>query len=160
MELQALKFEHVVIVNDPDNPFIEDLSREQLWFGLLCRVENPGPFLPGLENCLILERWHDGLLRELDFGQLRIRDRVSIRPMESVTFEAEQCAQHAGGSLTIRIEEPVAGQLVMRFVYRTTQPESEDGSTMYADLVKSAYEQSDIDTVRVIREIVASGRMQ
>ncbi|MDX5362946.1 MAG: DUF1857 family protein [Pseudazoarcus pumilus] len=155
-----MKFEHVVIVNDPQNPLIEDLSREQLWFGLLCRVENPAPFLPGLEACEVLERWQDGLLRELDFGALRIRDRVTLDPMNSVTFEAEQCEQHAGGSLTIGIEEPASGQLVMRFVYRTTQPESEDGSTMYADLVRSAYEQSDIDTVRVIREIVASGRLQ
>jgi hypothetical protein len=155
-----LKFEHLVIVNDPQNPLIEYLTREQLWFGLLCRVEDPTPFLPGLERCVVLERWQDGLLRELDFGQVRIRDRVTLQPMIEVTFEAEQTAQHAGGSLTIRIEEPVRGQLVMRFVYRTTQPDTEEGSTMYADLVKSAYEQSDIDTVRVIREIIASGRMQ
>lgn len=155
-----MKFEHVVIVNDPQNPLIENLSREQLWFGLLCRVENPAPFLPGLESCQVLERWPDGMLRELDFGALRIRDRVTLDPMISVSFEAEKCAQHAGGNLTICIEEPASDQLVLRFVYRTTQPDTEDGSTMYADLVKSAYEQSDIDTVRVIREIVASGSMQ
>lgn len=155
-----MKFEHVVIVNDPHNPLIEDLSREQLWFGLLCRVENPALFLPGLESCEILQRLEDGVLRELDFGALCIRDRVILEPMESVTFEAHQSARHAGGSLTIRIEEPASGQLVMRFTYRTTQPDTEDGSTMYADLVKSAYQQSDIDTVRVIREIVANGRMQ
>lgn len=155
-----MKFEHVVVVNDPQNPLVEDLSREQLWFGLLCRVENPAPFLPGLEGCQVLERWPDGMLRELDFGSLQIRDRVTIDPMISVNFEAEQCAQHAGGSLNIRIEEPGKGQLVLRFTYQTTQPDTEDGSTMYANLVKSAYEQSDIDTVRVIREIVAIDRMQ
>lgn len=155
-----MKFEHLVIVNDPDNPLIEDLTREQLWFGLLCRVENPSPFLPGLEACTVIERFDDGVRRELDFGQLRIRDRVTLEPMESVVFEAEQTDQHAGGTLTIRIEEPVVSQLVLRFIYRTTQADSEDSNTMYADLVKSAYEQSDIDTVRVIREIVAAGRMQ
>lgn len=155
-----MKFEHVVIVNDPDNPMIADMSREELWFGLLCRVEDPAPFLPGLDGCSIIERHDHGVLRELEFGSLRIRDRVTLAPMNAVTFEAEQTEQHAGGSLTIRIEEPVQGQLVLRFVYRTTQPETEDGSTMYADLVKSAYQQSDIDTVRVIRDIVANARMQ
>ncbi len=155
-----MKFEHIVIVNDPDNPLIEDLSREELWFGLLCRVENPLPFLPGLEACSVLERSEHGVLRELDFGQLCIRDRVTIEPMAAVTFEAEQSEAHAGGTLTIRIEEPVSGQLVLRFTYRTTQAEREDGSTMYADLVRSAYQQSDIDTVRIIRDIVSTRRMQ
>ena len=155
-----MKFEHVVIVNDPENPMIVDMSRDELWFGLLCRVEDPAPFLPGLEGCSIIERYDHGVLRELEFGSLRIRDRVTLEPMDAVTFEAEQTEQHAGGSLTIRIEEPVQGQLVLRFIYRTTQAETEDGSTMYADLVKSAYQQSDIDTVRVIRDIVANARMQ
>jgi len=155
-----LKFEHVVIVNDPDDPAIVDMSREELWFGLLCRVEDPAPFLPGLDACSIVERHERGVVRELAFGSLRVRDRVTLQPMDSVTFEAEKTGEHTGGSLTIRIEEPARGQLVLRFIYLTTQPEQEDGSTMYADLVKSAYQQSDIDTVRVIRDIVANARMQ
>lgn len=156
-----MRFEHVVIVNEPDNPLIEDLSREELWFGLLCRVENPCAFLPGLETSRVLERSADRILRELDFGQVRIRDQVTLMPMEGVVFEAEQTADHAGGSLTIRIEEPVAGQLVLRFVYLTTLPEAQSGQPdVYSEFVKSAYHESDIDTVRVIRSIVTSGRSQ
>lgn len=156
-----MKFEHVVIVNEPDNPLLEDISREELWFGLLCRVEDPCAFLPGLESCSVIERGEQSLRRQLDFGQLRIRDRVTLEPMQSVTFEAEQTTEHAGGTLTIRIEEPVPGQLVLRFIYRTTLPERQGGEDdMVAQFVKSAYLESDIDTVRVIRGIVAAGRMQ
>jgi len=158
---KVVKFEHVVIVNEPDNPLLEDISREELWFGLLCRVENPAPFLPGLEGCSVLDRRGDELLRELDFGELKIRDRVTLVPMESVTFEAERTAEHAGGTLTIRIEEPVPEQLVLRFMYATTlQEENDDGPDIIAQLDRSAYHESDIDTVRVIRAIVSSGRMQ
>ena len=156
-----MKFEHVVIVNEPDNPMVEDMTREELWFGLLCRVEDPRPFLPGLEGCSVLDRSEDELVRELDFGELKIRDRVTLVPMESVTFEAQKTAEHAGGTLTIRIEEPVPEQLVLRFMYATTLEEERDGGPdMIAQFVRSAYHESDIDTVRVIRGIVASGRMQ
>lgn len=156
-----MKFEHVVIVNEPDNPLLTDLSREELWFGLLCRVEDPRPFLPGLERCSVLERSEDEVLRELDFGELKIRDRVTLEPMESVTFEAQKTAQHAGGTLKIRIEEPAPAQLVLRFLYRTTLDEHDEGVTdMVTDFVRSAYHESDIDTVRVIREIVSNARLQ
>lgn len=156
-----MKFEHVVIVNDADKPLIEDLSREELWFGLLCRVEDPRAFLPGLEACSILERQENQLLRELNFGQLRVRDRVSLVPLESVSFEAEKTAEHAGGSLLIRIEEPAPGQLVLRFRYLTSLPEAQGGEEgMVTDYVKAAYYESDIDTVHTIRRIISTRRMQ
>lgn len=156
-----LKFEHVVIINEPDNPLVSDLSREELWFGLLCRAENPRPFLPGLESCMILERQENVLLRELQFGNLVIRDRVRLEPMVSVTFETERTEEHAGGRLRISIEEPGPDELVLRFQYRTTLAEhDQDPDEPYAAFVKSAYHESDIDTVRVIRMIAESGRIQ
>ena len=45
-----MNFEHLIQINDPENPLVDTLSREQLWQGLLHRVENPIPFLPGLES--------------------------------------------------------------------------------------------------------------
>lgn len=156
-----MKFEHLVIINEPDNPLVSDLSREELWFGLLCRAENPRPFLPGLESCMILERQENLLFRELQFGNLVIRDRVRLEPMVSVTFETERTEEHAGGQLRISIEEPAPDELVLRFHYRTTLAEQHhDPDEPYAAFVKSAYHASDIDTVRVIRMIAESGRIQ
>lgn len=152
-----LNFEHVVIINEPDNPLLIDLSREQLWFGLLCRAENPRPFLPGLERCVIIERSETTLVRDLHFGEVVIRDQVVLEPMEAVTFTSEATEQHAGGSLRISIEEPSAAQLVLRFHYRTTLAERiTDPDSPYVEFVKSAYHASDVDTVRVIRMIAES----
>jgi hypothetical protein len=156
-----VNFEHLVEVNDFANPLQEVLTREELWFGLLCRAEDARAFLPGLEACRIVERGADELVRDLHFGHSVIRDRVTFKAMEWVCFESEANAEHAGGSLTISIEEPEAGALFLRFSYRTTLPEGaadEDGR--YAEFVRSAYHQSDVDTVRVIRMIAASGGLQ
>ena len=156
-----MKFEHLIEVNDLSKPLQELLTREELWFGLLCRAEDSRAFLPGLEACHIIERSSDALVRDLHFGNTVIRDRVSLSTLDRVCFESEANDQHAGGSLTISIEEPEPGALFLRFRYQTSLPEgagSEDGP--YAEFVRSAYHQSDLDTVRVIRMIAASGGLQ
>ena len=151
-----MKFEHLIEVNDLANPLQAPLSREELWFGLLCRAEDARAFLPGLEACQIVERSEGRLLRDLHFGNAVIRDCVTFDPLRWICFESEANEQHAGGSLKITIEEPEPGALFLRFAYRTSLPEGgEDGR--YAEFVRAAYHQSDIDTVRVIRMIAESG---
>lgn len=156
-----MKFEHVVVVNEPANPLITDLSRAQLWAGLMARVEDPCPFLPGLERCVVIERDTAWLVRDLHFGAAVIRDRVTLEPMQSVTFTSERTDEHAGGSLTISIEEPEPDVLVLRFEYSTTLPDqAQDPDGAYAAFVQSAYFESDIDTVRVIRELAVREQPQ
>lgn len=153
-----MNFEHLIQINDPENPLIAPLHRDQIWQGLLYRVENPLPFLPGLESCTILERQAETLLRELDFGPAMIRDRVTIIAPHSVRFEIEPSESHPGGSLQIAIEEPEPAFLFLRFTYETTlanSPNSEDRA--YIEYVKSAYHQSDVDCVRIIRTLAAGG---
>ena len=154
-----MKFEHLIEVNDLSNPLQELLTREELWFGLLCRAEDSRAFLPGLEACRIVERGADALVRDLHFGNTVIRDRVSFSTLEWICFESEANDQHAGGSLTITIEEPEPGALFLRFAYHTSLPDQGEDAR-YAEFVRSAYHQSDLDTVRIIRMIAASGGLE
>ena len=156
-----MKFEHLIQINDPQNPLIPPLTRQQIWQGLLHRVEDPVPFLPGLESCVIMERRADALLRQLDFGPAVIQDRVTLVEAHWVRFEIQPSSAHPGGSLTITIEEPQPAFLFLRFAYRTTlagSPDSEDRA--YIEYVKSAYHQSDVDCVRLIRTLAAGGNPQ
>lgn len=156
-----MNFEHLIQINDPENPLVDTLNRDQLWQGLLHRVENPVPFLPGLEACTILERQGNELLRELDFGAAVIQDHVTLAEAHWVRFDILPSEAHAGGSLTITIEEPEPFFLFLRFAYQTTlanNPNSEDRA--YIEYVKSAYHQSDVDCVRIIRTLAAGGNPQ
>lgn len=156
-----MQFEHLIAITDPGNPLVVPLTREQIWNGLLQRVENPLPFLPGLESCAILDRTSEALLRELDFGPATIRDRVTMAEAQWVRFDIVPSPSSAGGSLTINIEEPQPGFLFLRFAYRTalaSTPDSEERA--YVEYVKSAYYQSDLDCVRVIRTLAAEGTSQ
>ena len=156
-----MQFEHLIAITDPDNPLVVPLTREQIWNGLLQRVENPLPFLPGLESCAILERTSEALLRELDFGPATIRDRVTMAEAQWVCFDIVPSPSSAGGSLTINIEEPQPGFLFLRFAYRTalaSTPDSEERA--YLEYVKSAYHHSDVDCVRIIRTLATEGTSQ
>ncbi|WP_309269199.1 AtaL-like protein [Azonexus sp.] len=76
-------------------------------------------------------------------------------------FDIEPGAEHAGGNLTITIEEPEAGRLFLRFAYVTGfAPGAGSEDEAYGEYIKSAYRQSDIDCVRIIRTLAAGGNPQ
>jgi hypothetical protein len=156
-----MKFNHLVEINDPANPLIEPLSREQVWRGLLLRAEDPMPFVIGLDECRIVERTPLGMARELVFGSLIVRDQVSIDTMKSVRYDTHAQDEMPAATLVMSIEEPTPGALFVRFEYDSgTAPETLDPmSQMYDDFRRNAYEEADIDTIRKIREMAALGQL-
>ncbi|SAL63472.1 hypothetical protein AWB71_03641 [Caballeronia peredens] len=155
-----MNFEHLIQINDPLNPLVDTLTREQLWEGLVLRAEQPQLFVLGLDSCNILSRDGDVMERELHYGQAVVRDRVTLTPGSNVRYDILPTAEYVGGSLTMTIEEPDELQLFLRFTYSTTLPENANPSPderQTQEIVKSAYRESDIDTVRLIRQF-AHGR--
>ncbi|KAA3653876.1 SRPBCC family protein [Denitromonas sp.] len=157
-----MEFEHLVEVNNLDDPAIPNLTREEVWFGLLCRAEDPRPFLPGLDSCEVLTRSETALTRCLSFGKVQIHDAVRWQAMDWICFESAATAEHPGGRLTITVEqpEPAGPALFLRFAYRTTLSETVGDDAKYVEYVRSAYHQSDVDTVRVVRMIAESTRTE
>ncbi len=154
-EGRALNFEHLIQINDPLNPLVLPMTREQLWEGLVLRAEQPQLFVIGLDDCTILSRQGNTLERELHYGQATVRDRVTLTPNDNVRYDILPTADYVGGSLTMTIEQPDELQLFLRFEYRTTLPTADtEDDRQTSEIVKSAYRESDIDTVRLIRQYV------
>lgn len=155
-----MQYEHLIEVNDLLNPLAFSLSREQLWNGLVLRAEQPANFVLGLDECILHERTDDTLERELRFGQAVVRDRVIFTALQSVRYETAATEQHAGGTLTMAIEEPSPTHYFVRFIYSTTLPEdAATADTRYSEFVKSAYREADIDTIAYIRALAEQGAL-
>jgi hypothetical protein len=155
-----LHFEHLIEINDPLDPSLEPLTADQLWQGLVLRAREPAEFMLGLDRALILAEVDNVLQRELHFGAARIRDTVTLTPKREVQYDTHATAEHAGGSLTMTIEQNDAAGLFVRFIYNTTMADVEPGGdSRYADIVCSAYHEADVDTVRKIRELASLGRL-
>ncbi|MEM5344712.1 SRPBCC family protein [Paraburkholderia azotifigens] len=155
-----MNFEHLIQINDPLNPLVETMTREQLWEGLVLRAEQPQLFVMGLDSCSILSRTESTLERELHYGHATVRDHVTLTPQQSVRYDINATADYVGGSLTMTIEQPDELQLFLRFEYKTSLPSADDNGDPDAhqteEIVKSAYRESDIDTVRLIRQYVSA----
>lgn len=153
----AMRFEHLIEINDPKLPFLIPLTRAQLWAGLMLRVEDSRSFLPGLDECRIVKWDADGVERVLRWGEVEVADRVTFEAESWVRFDSQPSAHHGGGLLTITIEEPEPGRLFLRFLYETRFASGREAEDVgYADYLRQAYEAAGIDTVQRIRELAES----
>jgi hypothetical protein len=155
-----MKFHHIVEINDPLNPLIDPLSRAQLWRGLVLRAESPKMFMPHLDSCDLRERSDSSVQRELRYGALAIRDTVVYFPQDKVEYRVPPQENIPASSLTMSIEEPQEGALLVRFDYddgTVEQAGSMDG--FYNEFRRSAYKEADLDTISLIRQLAQDGRL-
>ena len=151
-------FSHLVEINDLLNPLVDQLTREQLWGGLVRRAEDPAQFVIGLDSCEIVSRRRHSLRRELRFGSLVVRDRVSFEPLDSVRYDVEAGEDFPASTLVMSIEEPRPGQLFVRFEYWDQRPEPQGEDIELLRVLHSAYKAADIDTIRGIRRLIAQSK--
>lgn len=155
-----MKFEHLIQINDPLNPLADTLSVEQLWRGLVLRAESPTLFVPHLDECTIGERSSGSFKRRLRYGDLVVDDVVHLTPLQQVRYEVPAQGEIAASSLLMRIEAPAEGVLLVRFCYDDGQGEHADpANAMYDDFKRSAYQEADIDTVRILRQLAEEGKL-
>lgn len=152
-----MQFQHLIEINDALNPLIEPITREQLWRGLVLRAESPTLFVPWLDECTLVERDGEVLRRSLRYDALLIHDQVTFSPQTSVRYDVPAQADIPQSSLVMRIEEPQPGALFVRFEYAVAKTD-DDMDAFYNEFRRSAYQESDIDTIRVIRQLTAEGR--
>jgi hypothetical protein len=155
-----MKFAHLIQINDPLNPLVDPLTRDQLWRGLVVRAESPKTFIPWLDRCDILDRAENSISRESHYGELIVHDRVTFLPQDQIRYHVPPQKDIPQSSLTMTIEEPEQDVLFVRFEYDDGASEELDNAQeMYNDFRRSAYKEADIDTIRIIRQMAEAGHL-
>lgn len=155
-----MKFEHLIEINDPLNPLIDTISREQLWRGLVLRADTPKLFVPHLDECDIEQRTETSFRRRLRYGELVVEDVVILTPLHQVRYEVAAQKEISASSLTMTIEAPSEHTLFVRFRYDDGHDAATDAANaMYDEFKRSAYHEADIDTIRIVRELASAGRL-
>lgn len=155
-----MKFEHLIEINDPLNPLADTMTREQLWRGLVLRAEDPKMFMPHLDECTLGERESGSFARRLRYGELVIDDVVYLTPLQEVRYEVPAQGEIAASRMTMTIEAPSEGVMWVRFLYDDGNASASDEmGKMYEDFKKSAYQEADIDTVKILRRLAAEGKL-
>lgn len=155
-----MKFEHLIEINDPLNPLIDPITRAQLWRGLVLRAQSPKMFVPQLDECAIDQQTSAGFRRRLRYGELEVVDHVLLTPQQQVRYNVPRQGEISASTLTMTIEAPSEHQLFVRFRYDDGRDAATDAANqMYDDFRRSAYQEADIDTIRIVRELAAAGRL-
>jgi hypothetical protein len=145
----VLEFEHIVQINDPEDSRVKPLTRTQLWEGLLLRARNPGHFNDAL-SCRISSENDTGFIRHVTAGSTEFREQVFLDPQQTIrTWTAGNKQQIHAESITT-IEEPAAGYLFVRFIYRR-ELQGESDPQLVAEHLKSAYKELDLEAISLIR---------
>jgi hypothetical protein len=149
-----MRFEHLIEINAPATALgamAPLFTREQLWHGLMRRVQTPQRFPMGPERCEWRETEPGVYKREVYFGPHVLRDEVETESMQRIQFTPEAHGDTAPVRLTITIEEPTPGRMVLRFIYETLgEPSAEE--KYYAEYRHNAWLHNDRDMVRTLRQ--------
>tara|TARA_R110002072_G_scaffold19444_14_gene72222 strand:- start:81 stop:560 length:480 start_codon:yes stop_codon:yes gene_type:complete len=135
-----------------------ELSRSDVWRGLVMKGENALPFVPVMEACDVTERGSDKgtdwLIRAIRIAGNTMHERVTFRPEHTVEFERLDGIER--GTILNEILEPDGG-LALRFTFTLSREDMADGSdeeSAYADSMEETYlkaVQSTIDTIRRLK---------
>ncbi len=155
-----MQFEHIIQINSFELGAPPLLSREQVWRGIALRVYDPAHFIIGLEGHAVRhhERREDGsevIERTLHFGPFEVEDRAILVPMEQIRIDVAATDRWPACSAQVRIEEPEAGFLFLRFIYEwdDEDPSERALSDDERAIREQAYLAMDMDTVIRIRQL-------
>ncbi len=144
-----LEFEHIIQVNDLNNERLPDISRDQLWEGLVMRARNPEKFNAAL-NCQSYPISSTEFMRTIEAGSSFFEEKVRLYPQEMICTHTVGDDDEINAASTTTIEEPETGSLFVRFSY-SRELEVDDDRVDVAEHLKAAYVQVDRDAIALIR---------
>ncbi len=149
-----IEISRTVLVND--DPAQVQLTRDQVWHGLLLKANDALPFVPQMESCHVLERGDGWLVRDILLKGTPLRERVTFEPQTRVVFDRIRGAEL--GRIENVIETDDQGRLTLRFSFGLTHEDLEEGSDAerehFAPMLP-AYENAVASTLAAVRRTAA-----
>ncbi|HWE72209.1 MAG TPA: SRPBCC family protein [Stellaceae bacterium] len=136
------------------------LTQEQVWRGLVMKAENAVLFVPRMSSCAVLERWSDGLLREVVNDGNRFQEKISFAPPVEVLFERVGTEDNAGW-ITNVISESDHG-LLLTFTFAVNLPGAKPGTEeerVKGAAMKESYIGAVKATLARVRQLVGEGKL-
>lgn len=156
-----MRFEHLIEINAPQPAadwLAPTFTRDQLWQGLMLKVLTPQRFPLGPQGCDCTETAPGVYARVLRFGPHTLQDEVHAQALQRLVFTPQAHGDTTPIRLTITVEEPHAGRMVLRFVYEALGEQSAE-EAYFNGYRHSAWVEADRDMVRTLREWLGQGEL-
>lgn len=140
---------HALAFTLPVNPpgTTVPLTREMVWDGLVMKAENAVPFVPGMDECTVTERFEGGFYREILINGRRLTERIILTPQAQVLFERVDAKGNVRGWIGNVLSEGEDG-LLLTFVLNVEVADERD--------MKQTYTAAIAATLKRTRELVSA----
>ena len=135
------------------------LNRNEIWAGLMMKVDDAKPFVPLMSKCEIIQRLENGVVRDIVFDGMALKERIIFYPKEKVEFLRVGIGAEMG-TIWNEILEDDDGNLYLRFAFEleipglTTEEENE-----YRERRATGYLNAVHATLEHLRSLKAKGRL-
>lgn len=148
------RFSHTLPVTSAKSRAGREIGPEDALKALFEAFALPKEYTPHLEGASIDRSVPGVIKRELDFGNLKVRDSVSLPSGDSLIQEIEAASAWPASRLFVEaLKAPATGTVFFRFTYLDDGREWEEG--VPTELRKEAYRQKDRDITEFVKKSLA-----
>lgn len=135
------------------------LNRDEIWAGLMMKVDDAKPFVPLMTNCDITQRMENGVVRDIEFDGMALKERIIFYPKEKVEFLRVGVGDEMG-TIWNEILEDEKGALQLRFAFELEIPGlSAAQEDEYRERRATGYLNAVHATLEHLRSLKAGGKL-
>jgi hypothetical protein len=135
------------------------LTRDHIWNGLMMKVDDAKPFVPLMTKCEVTQRLENGVVRDIVFDGMELKERIIFYPKERVEFLRVGVGAEMG-TIWNEILEDEKGELHLRFAFELEVPNlTEEQEQEYEKKRAKGYLNAVQATLDFLRNLRAEGRL-
>jgi hypothetical protein len=154
-----IKVDKTLPVNPDKTGATVILTRDQVWAGLMMKVDDAKPFVPLMTKCDVTQRLENGIVRDIIFDGMALKERIIFYPKEKIEFIRVGIGREMG-TIWNEIFEDGSGELQLRFAFELEVPDlTEAQEQAYGETRATGYLNAVRATLEMLRNLAAAGRI-
>jgi len=154
-----IKVDKTLPVNPDKSGNTPILTRDDLWNGLMRKVDDAKPFVPLMTKCEVTQRFENGVVRDIVFDGMELKERIIFYPKERVEFLRVGVGDEMG-TIWNEILEDEKGELHLRFAFELEVPNlTEEQEQEYEEKRAKGYLNAVQATLDYLRNLRVKGRL-
>ncbi len=155
-----IKVDKTLPVNPDKSGKTPVLTRDDIWEGLMMKVEDARPFVRLMTKCEVTRRLENGLVRDIVFDGMALRERIIVYPKEKVEFLRIGLGDEMG-TIWNEILENENGELQLRFAFELeVRNLTEEQEREYREKRAAGYLNAVQATLDHLRLLAVDGRLK
>ena len=159
MKIVQIKVDEILPINPENIAHDLVLNRDQVWSGLMLKVYDATPFVPLMTACKVTDELENGIVRNIVFDNMSLRERIIFYPKTKVEFIRVGFGNEMG-TIWNEIIGDSSQQLKLRFAFNLEVANlSRNAEKDYRERRAAGYLKAVQATINQIRDMHIAGKL-